>query len=394
MALRGSGLAEAAGTRPPAVNADGEGEFTSAQISAYYAVLSRLLGRLENSRTTHYEALGVERSETLEQIKRAYLQTVYLLYPPYTMSATVPGQLQAKIESAFQRASAAFAELASFAKRARYDKQVCAGTQSESDSNGGASALSPAEQKPVGPAPESEDQINLARQPSQRKAYRTFLAGSSDDDRRRVSRMKLSVPARITGYDRQGGKWSEMATTIDVSRTGITVGMKRRVRAGAVLYVTIPLPAKLRNHGFTDSGYNVYCLVRRTEPSKKGVRGVGLEFLGEHPPAGFLDKPWATFQSTSWSGANRRRKPRREQSEIVVVEYFDESMQSISREMARTDNLSDRGTQICVRTPPADFDLARVVCPSRGFESFATLRSRFRGKDGFERLCLQFTDNE
>src|SRR5205085_8827130 len=126
-----------------------------------------------------------------------------------------------------------------------------------------------------------------------------------------ADRLKLSIPVRVVGTDRAAdGKWSEMTETVDVSRTGVRLRMTRPVRYGMVLYLSLPMPAKLRSHGFAGSSYNVYTLVRRIEPPKKGVRVVGLEFIGEHPPPGYLEKPWATFRTRRWTGDERRRARR------------------------------------------------------------------------------------
>ncbi|HLG14660.1 MAG TPA: PilZ domain-containing protein [Blastocatellia bacterium] len=387
-------MAEPAGLKNLATDSGGEPSLTPAQISAYYLELSLLLDRIERG-GTHYQVLGIERPATLREIKQAYYRAVDFLYPPYRISATIPGDLHAKIEVAFERASRALAVLGSLPNRVRYDEHcndsVAESSPAESTTRTRAVALR--EQQTANSA-RGDEQVDLARLPSHRRAYRAFSSGETDDDRRRVERIKLSVPVLVTGHDRVGGKWDEMATTSDVSRTGVTLLTSRRMRTGRVLYVTLPMPVKLRNHGFTDAGYSVYCIVRRVETPVNGVRRVGLEFLGAGPPPGFLEKPWGTFQTTSWKGANRRRKPREARAEILIVEYYDESMRTITKEMARTDNLSSNGAQILVKTPPAEFDVLRVVSPSQGFESFAVLRNRFRGKDGFERLCVQFTDAE
>ncbi|PYP86905.1 MAG: hypothetical protein DMF61_11945 [Blastocatellia bacterium AA13] len=445
--------------------------FTPKQVSAYYLELGRLLDLLEKP-CTHYQALNIERSANLNQIKQAYAQLIDRLYAPYSISSTMPPDLQAKIELTYHRVTHAFLVLANFAKRMQYDRQTSPsgnlGVSSSIPVNGAASKTEPpaptaekaaysttppsgdpsipassrasASSKTTPPTPSTSTSsppstspstspsagassangakarssalklaeqgktpmaqhtgaVPLPRISSQLKNQSVYSAGTAEltDDRRRVSRIKLTVPARITGHERIGGKWNEMATTVDVSRTGLTVLMRHRVRPGLLLYLTLPLPEKLRNHGHADAGYAVYCLVRRVDPMKKGARNVGLEFVGPTPPPGFLEKPWATFKAINWGGSNRRRKPRKSQTEIVVVEYYDESMRALGREMAKTENLSTGGMQISVRTAPAEFELLRILCPSRNFESFAALRSRFRGKDGFERLCIQFNDNE
>ncbi len=184
-----------------------------------------------------------------------------------------------------------------------------------------------------------------------------------------------------------------MAETVDVSRTGAKLRVHRRVKQGSVLYLTLPLPTKLRAHGFSGQSYNVYALVRRVEP-RHGVRMVGVEFIGEHPPAGFLDKPWAVFRANRWGGNERRRLNRHDRAEKVTIEYFDESMHSISREEARTENVSQGGLRIAGTNAPVEFDLVMVSCTKLKFESMATLRNRYKGKDGNERICVQLIDKE
>src|SRR4029079_7004558 len=99
-----------------------------------------------------------------------------------------------------------------------------------------------------------------------------------------------------------------------------------------------------------------------------------------------------TFRTQKWTGNDRRREPREERSEPVTVEYLDVTMQKISREAGITENVSSSGARICVRAAPPDFEYARVICPNRSFNSLAMVRNQWTGTDGFERLCLQFVD--
>jgi hypothetical protein len=158
-----------------------------------------------------------------------------------------------------------------------------------------------------------------------------------------------------------------------------------------VLYLTLPLPTKLRSHGFAEQSYNVYALVRTAEPLTEGVRLVGVEFLGEHPPAGFLAKPWTIFRTKRWASKERRRSRREQRAEIVIIEYFDDKMRSISKEEARMENVGRYGLRVRGTKAPAEFDTIMVKCTRLRFESRASLRNRYVGKDGLERLCLQLT---
>ncbi len=135
------------------------------------------------------------------------------------------------------------------------------------------------------------------------EVYSEFYSDTINKNRRRCKRVRLSIPTRVTGYVENGDKWGEMTKTLDVSRTGVTITLTKKLKRGAVLYLLLPLPEKLRKHGLTDPSYGVYALVRRATLSKDGRWVVGLEFLGEHPPEGYLDKPWTVFKSNNASGA-------------------------------------------------------------------------------------------
>jgi hypothetical protein len=377
-------------------------EFAPAEISAYFLDLEGLLLRIDSA-TTYYQVLGVERTDGQEKIKSSFQQLVDLLFPSYVVGRTMPAEVTPRIERAYQKASQAFAALASFSRRREYDGallSIASKTASSSEPIGSQGSQT------RGIAPSSVDRANssavathsddvaLNRMAHRGLAYRETLNARLGNNRRRCERFKLSIPARVTGHDRQNGKWHEMTETIDVGRTGVRLRLRKPVRQGTVLYLTLPLPTKLRAHGFAEQSYNVYTLVRRVEPPKQGVRAVGVEFIGEHPPKGFIDKPWAVFRPKKWSGSDRRRPDREVQVEKVSIEYFDESMRSISQESATTENISRTGLRLSGTTAPPEFDVALISCQRLKFECMAALRSRYLGQDGFERICVQLIDKE
>ena len=375
-------------------------EFAPDQMSAYFLDLGGLLGRIDSA-TTYYEVLGVVRTDGQEKIKSSFQQLLNLLFPPYVIARTMPENMTPRIERAFNKASQAFAVLASYARRNEYDKALLSittkalapiapiGSQVDQPKNRPVSA----DRSHSSAVAAEIDHLTLSRMP-QRGVFRESVSAKSNENRRRCGRINLPIPARVTGYDRRNGKWHEMTETIDVSRTGVRLRLRRRVKHGTVLYITLPLPAKLRAHGFAEQSYNVYTLVRRVEPPRQGVRAIGVEFIGEHPPAGYLDKPWAVFRPRSWGGHDRRRPNREQHAEKVRIEYFDESMHSISREEASTENVSRTGLRISGTSAPPEFDLVMVSCPRLKFEAMAALRNRYLGKDGLERICVQFIDKE
>lgn len=375
---------------------------TGKLISAHYLEIEYLLNRVENS-ITHYQTLGVERSATNEDIILAYHKTISVLHPSYyKIRAAFPDEMLMRIDETFNKVSEAFSVLTNQRKRSDYDKglhrpaytplpldtpKVHSITERRAQQTGNASnqpaleALTP-------------EAINIAASVGEQPAFTKPWTVEASVNRRRYERFKLCVPALIAGYDSASGRWQEVAKTVDVSRRGVAVNVKKHVRHGAVVHVTLPLPIKFRSHGFSEPGYNMYAIVRRVELAKDGMRIVGLEFIGAHPPAGYLHKPWATFRTQKWSGPDRRREPRYERAEPVVVEYLNDSHQSIGKEVAFTENVSLSGARVTVNAVPEEFDLVRVISADRSFESLALVRNQFAASDGLERLCLQFLDNK
>jgi hypothetical protein len=380
-----------------------KGVTTGKLISEYYLEIEYLLERVQGA-TTHYQTLGVERSATDEEVILAYQKSVGVLHPSYyKVRATVPDEMLVRIDQAFEKVSQAFSVLTNNRKRALYDRSLNLRLRvplppeppkpQQRDHAGAAQPKTP-ERRDDSHANYLAEAVEIKISPEMRPVYTRASAHRKVAERRRCERFKLSVPVMLAGYDCAGGKWQEVTKTIDVSRMGVAVRMRKHVKHGLVVHVTLPLPTKLRSHGFSDAGYNMYAIVRRVEPSIDGVRIVGLEFIGANPPADYLHKPWATFRTQKWNGPDRRRERRDDRAEPVAVEYLDESMQRIAREAAITENVSPGGARVCVKAVPPEFEFVRVTSPNRSLNSLALVRNRWSGTDGLERLCLQFIDQE
>ncbi|HXG68445.1 MAG TPA: PilZ domain-containing protein [Blastocatellia bacterium] len=366
---------------------------TGRLVSAYYLEVEHLLERLERT-PTHYQILGIERSASHEQILSAYHQTVKLLYPSYKIGTKLPPETLARIDRAFEKVSHAFFTLASSARRQEYDRSLSLKASGASRPNNvipmpGATSESKAAR------PASEPDAVKIRQASTPSPVSTKAASESGkDNRRRFERFKLAIPTRVTGHDVKDGKWQEVSHTLNVSRIGVALRLRQRVRPGMVLHLALPLPAKLRSHGFCDPGYNAYAIVRRVEPVKDGLREVGLEFIGERPPTGYLEKPWAIFRTQKWTGADRRREPRHARNEPVGIEFLDQAGKTIALHAGVTENISRSGARVCLKAAPPDFEMVRIIGRRNGFDSLAIVRSLYRGGDGCARLCLQFMDKK
>jgi curved DNA-binding protein CbpA len=398
--------------------ANGHGS-TDKLISSYYMEIEYLLERVQTS-TSHYQALALERSATYEEVVDAYQQLVKILHPPYyKVRAAIADDLLERIDQAFNKVSQAFLVLSDQNKKRDYDKSL---TRPRSDSapflpgtaglslkeigvsgppHKDASATASTEQSDnhssLADSNAAQDAISISSvsaRISSRGAIFSKPAEPGVTNRRRCSRLKLLMPAMVVGYGSNAERWQEVGKTIDVSRMGVGLMISRRVQHGQVLHLTLPMPTKLRSHGYSEPSYSVYAIVRRVEPASEGTRIVGLEFLSERPPAGYLKQPWSPFRTEKWQGSDRRREIRCAHSETVTIEYLDDSMQKIRRESAVTENVSPGGTRLKLERQSAESDLLRVTNNDKSFSSLAIVRNRYLGKDGCERLCLKFVETQ
>ena len=386
----------------------------AAQMSAWFLELERLLERIEHA-VTHYQVLGLSQSATRENILTAYRQTLGFLFPVAELLAVLPPDTQQRMDRALERTAQSFTALAVTSRRNEYDRTMSGESAPPRPqpapapppvnatpevpprvSPPAAPPARPSTAAPAAPGPPSNSPADVLEIRKVGVRQEVFSVSDREDERnrRRSERFKMGLPVRVMGFDRQSGKWHEMTESVDVSRTGLQLHLRRRVMHNTILHLTLPLPLKLRSHGFSETTYNVYALVRRILPQEDGRRLVGLEFIGENPPSGFLEKPWAACRTRQWTGANRRRHPRIDRVEPVTIDFLTEDKKFIAREQGFTENVSRGGVRVKTRQMPPEFDLVRIAAAKFSFESLSVVTNRYLMPDGSARICLQLIERE
>ncbi|HSB09642.1 MAG TPA: PilZ domain-containing protein [Blastocatellia bacterium] len=337
--------------------------YSAEDLSAYYYELECLLIKVEKAET-HYEALGIDYLSTNGEIIAAYSKPMILLDPAtYGLDTELPPELGDRVARASARVLEAFNTLMDFDERLKYDARLFGWENNDS------------KQKEKG---------------QRRRISKDSRNKKKDADRRSRERFELTIPVLVTGYDENASDWHEAGQSVDLSRAGGCILLRRRVLVGNILYLRMPMPVVLRSHEYLDQTYGTYAVVRWVRPPKDGFRLVGLQFIGELPPLGFQQRPWATFHVGAWDGADRRSEPRESVSEAVDIEYFDESERLIKKDSGFIENISTSGVRVCAEKPPLEADLIRIIRPKVSLSVFALVRNRFTGRDGYERLCTQF----
>lgn len=363
-----------------------EGNYSPEDINIYYLELERLLERVERA-TTYYQVLEIDPLATSGEVKIAYLRSTALLHPAYyNLELPQPDEMLPRIDDVFEKVSKAYSILVNFRRRVEYDDQLF-----------GRGSIEAANRPTEVRLPEPQILVEkLATQietdPHKQKAATDLFSSIAAENRRRFERFKLAIPVRVTGSDRNKNEWNETTLTVDVSRGGALLRLRKSANPGDIFHLTMPMPMKLRSHDYFDSSYCVYAMVRRIEPSLKGLVLVGVEFLGEHPTGDFSSDVWE--EKTDKPESEPCKETRKKQTKVVSLEYFDKSLDSIIAEFATTENLSRNGMRVRVKMPPPDFELVKISSKRDKFESYALVTSRFTAEDGLERLCLQFIDNQ
>jgi hypothetical protein len=327
-------------------------EPTGEELTLHFLELERVIERAEQS-STHYQVLAIDRSATGHDIGVAHRHTMALLNPLDSRHSSLPAHMAARIRKAIDRVVNAYIVLNNFGSRVEYDNSlihrapvplpfnfgsisemkpgisphVPRATSGQPDQRAPRSTVEqrpapvvvqpPVVQPPVA-APPSAGQPRIVQHmtsstkppadaapketieikySTNRSLFTKSATDSKDGNKRRYQRLKLAIPTYVTGYDQSHGKWTEVAHTLDVSIGGVALQVAKEMPEGAVVHLTIPMPTKLRRHGYTDPTYQVYAIVRRVEPVDRDQRVIGLEFLGASPPLGYLKKPWAKFQT-------------------------------------------------------------------------------------------------
>lgn len=339
--------------------------YSAQDLSAYCYELDCLLTQVEKAET-HYKVLGIDYLATTDETINAYLKAMILLDPAtYGLDLKPAETFGPRVALALEQVLAAYQTLMDLDLRLEYDGRLFGWEQEDSEQ------VKSDQQSPISNA----ERANTEEEKANRRAR---------------ARFELSIAVSATGYSEGSGDWHEAVRSIDLSRSGCCIVLRRRVLVGSVLYLRMPMPTILRKHEYIDKIYATYAIVRWTRPPRDGFRPVGVEFIGELPPPGFSERPWATFHISSWQGANRRAELRNRVSEAIEIEFFDESEQLIKKSSGFIEDISSSGVRVCAQTPPLEADLIRIIRPKASVALFAVVRNRFRGRDGYERLCAKF----
>ena len=245
----------------------------------------------------------------------------------------------------------------------------------------------------------------------------TNPAPEAGKEARRIPRISLPLPVRVEVKVDSEVKWNEITRLVDVSAFGAGFPLKRPVKRGRLVQLTIPMPRQLRSFDYSEPQYKVWAIVRRCiligRTAQAEEYAVGVAFIGKTPPAGFYEHPSRLYDISHrendgdglWhvtvADLNAddsdlpnvlRRHTRFSIPEALLLEIEDDDGNVIQSEMTVTENISLGGASVLTSLKLERGSFLRVK--SERFETaiFSVVRGVRTGEDGISRLHLEFID--
>ena len=236
----------------------------------------------------------------------------------------------------------------------------------------------------------------------------------SEQESRRIQRYPLALPARVEVKIDDKFSWNEITRLEDISAFGAGFQLKRPVKRGRLLTISVPMPRQLRCYDYLEPQYRVWGLVRRCLPLTEGAAtayAVGIAFIGKNPPAAFLKNPSILYELVEredgglWKlreaepepdetelPAELRRHTRFSIPETLLLELLDEKGDVVASEVTVSENVSLGGAAVFTSFAVERGSFLRVKSERHDLSIIAMVRGKRVGNDGITRLHLEFID--
>ncbi len=234
-------------------------------------------------------------------------------------------------------------------------------------------------------------------------------------ENRRIQRISLPLPVRVEVRIDSKVNWNEVTRLSDVSAFGCGFTLKRPVKRGRLIQMTIPMPRQLRSYDYSEPQYRIWGIVRRCISVERTVTpeySVGVAFTGKAPPSGFLDHPSMLFDISRrdesegfWHIApadltadesdlpkELRKQTRYFIPEQLLIEQVDSAGNVIFSETTVTENISLGGASVFTTLKAEAGNFIRVTSERFSVTILSVVRGKRVGEDGITRLHIEFID--
>ncbi len=248
-----------------------------------------------------------------------------------------------------------------------------------------------------------------------RSMERAIPKPAIEKENRRIQRISLPLPVRVeVKIDKENG-WNEVTRLSDVSAFGAGFSLKRPVKRGRLVLLTVPMPRQLRSFDYSEPQYRIWAVVRRciqAESTSDHEYSVGVAFIGKTPPAGYLEHPsmlfdiahrdenegfWHIEPANLMADESDLPKELRKQTryfipEQLILSQIDENGNEIFSETTVTENVSLGGAAVFTTIKADAGTFVRVSSDRHDISILSVVRGSRIGPDGITRLHIEFID--
>ena len=238
-----------------------------------------------------------------------------------------------------------------------------------------------------------------------------------EKENRRIQRISLPLPVRVEVKFDSKVSWNEITRLTDVSAFGAGFTLKRPIKRGRLVLLTIPMPRQLRSFDYAEPQYRIWALVRRCIPIGRSAQtpdySIGVAFTGKKPPEEYLDHParlydlshregegsgfWHLSAADTKADDSHLPKELRKQMryfipEALKLEQVDEAGKVLLSEASVTENISFGGASVFTTLVLEAGSFIRVTSERFDVTILSVVRGSRVGPDGITRLHLEFID--
>ena len=236
-----------------------------------------------------------------------------------------------------------------------------------------------------------------------------------DKDSRRIQRYELALPTRVEVQIDPKFAWNEITRLEDISAFGAGFNLKRPVKRGRLVVLSVPMPRQLRCYDYLEPQYRVWGLVRRCvslgDNPAIDQYAIGVAFIGKNPPQSYLEDPSKLYDLSSredgglWQlieaepdpdesdlPSYLRRHTRFAIPESLLIELLDANGDVAASEVSVSENISLSGASVFTSFNVSVGTFLRVTSERHAVTIICVVRGKHIGSDGIIRLHLEFID--
>lgn len=249
-----------------------------------------------------------------------------------------------------------------------------------------------------------------------RAINRANPAPTVEKENRRIQRISLPLPVRVEVRIDTKVSWNEITRLSDVSAFGAGFSLKRPIKQGRMVLMTIPMPRQLRSFDYSEPQYKIWGVVRRCMSIGRSTAepeySIGVAFTGKSPPNGYVAHPsmiydiaqrnegdgfWHLVPADLHADKSSQPNDHRKQTRFFIpealrLEKVDETGNIFETESTVTENISLGGASVFTTMSAEAGSFVRVISDRFNVTILSVVRGSRPGADGITRLHLEFID--